>query len=214
MQLIRLILVVAVAFVTSAACGESNYAFVFEKSDYAVNPGGTVDVQVYLQETDGTQLRDIGLVGTGVRICSTDLPQPESPAKVLSDSDVFNVSDFDVVWSKTADPDLGCAGLSLGTFGKVYGLETATGSDIYRVLLGKFTFTAGSIANETTHIRVTDFNPALSDTVLADYTDLDSVIADGTATITTIAQIPGDANNDGKVDGSDVTILAGNWQNS
>ena len=27
-----------------------------------------------------------------------------------------------------------------------------------------------------------------------------------------IAQIPGDANNDGHVDGSDVTILAGNWQ--
>ena len=28
----------------------------------------------------------------------------------------------------------------------------------------------------------------------------------------TIADIPGDANRDGKVDGSDVTILAGNWQ--
>ena len=26
------------------------------------------------------------------------------------------------------------------------------------------------------------------------------------------SQIPGDANGDGKVDGSDVTILAGNWQ--
>ena len=28
----------------------------------------------------------------------------------------------------------------------------------------------------------------------------------------TVADIPGDANRDGKVDGSDVTILAGNWQ--
>ena len=27
-----------------------------------------------------------------------------------------------------------------------------------------------------------------------------------------VAKIPGDANNDGRVDGSDVTILAGNWQ--
>ena len=28
----------------------------------------------------------------------------------------------------------------------------------------------------------------------------------------TMGHVPGDANNDGKVDGSDVTILAGNWQ--
>ena len=32
------------------------------------------------------------------------------------------------------------------------------------------------------------------------------------ATVATVTHIPGDANNDGKVDGSDVTILAGNWQ--
>lgn len=34
----------------------------------------------------------------------------------------------------------------------------------------------------------------------------------GTPTLPTVEDIPGDANRDGKVDGSDVTILAGNWQ--
>ena len=39
---------------------------------------------------------------------------------------------------------------------------------------------------------------------------LDSILLVGQAV--EASQIPGDANNDGKVDGSDVTILAGNWQ--
>ena len=34
----------------------------------------------------------------------------------------------------------------------------------------------------------------------------------GNSILPTSPKIPGDANNDGKVDGSDVTILAGNWQ--
>ena len=40
-----------------------------------------------------------------------------------------------------------------------------------------------------------------------------AALAAGTSPLTVLSpQIAGDANNDGKVDGSDVTILAGNWQ--
>ena len=42
---------------------------------------------------------------------------------------------------------------------------------------------------------------------------LDEVAHDSDAPLAPITpQIPGDANGDGRVDGSDVTILAGNWQ--
>ena len=40
----------------------------------------------------------------------------------------------------------------------------------------------------------------------------DSISVSDTAPIASPNHIPGDANDDGKVDGSDVTILAGNWQ--
>ena len=47
-----------------------------------------------------------------------------------------------------------------GLYSNVYGM-TCTGSGIFRVLLGMFTFTftAGTIANQTTCIRATDSAP-------------------------------------------------------
>jgi hypothetical protein len=173
----------------------ASYAYVFDQTGYTVPLGQTVDVLVCLQETDGTVFHDNGLIGSGVKIYFNDPPLPSSPARVLTTAAVANISGFEQVWSKTAVPSSGYAGLSLGTFGYVYG--TQSGANVYRMPLGRFTFTADGVPGEVTHIRATDFAPGLDDTVYyrnndpLDPVSLDGVIQDATATITVTTPEPG-----------------------
>jgi hypothetical protein len=184
--------VVAIAIVQPAR--GTSYQYLFDQANYTVMPGKTVDVSVYLQEQDGTIFQENGLIGAGVTVCLDSLPQPMAPALVLQAADVTNVSDFDFVWSKAAVPNSGCADLLLGTFGAVYGSETATGADIYRIPLGKFTFTAGVLPGEVTHIRATDYQTDSEDVIYNHNNDplspmaLDGLICDATATITTLPE--------------------------
>ena len=68
-----------------------------------------------------------------------------------------------------------------------------------------------SYSNSNTPLAVNsgDFIYLATSGVRGSLTQLDAVI---TLTAAGSSPIPGDANNDKKVDGSDVTILAGNWQ--
>lgn len=190
MKLILTALVVSIAATTRAA----TYEYAFDQANYTVSPGNTVDVLVYLQETGGSVFKGNGLIGAGVAVRLDDLPRPTSPAKVLTLEDVANVSDFEREWSKHAVPASGYVDLSLWTMDYVYGAETATGSDVYRLLLGKFTFTAGTVPGEVTHIRATDFDTTSDDVVyyynndMSNPTALDGVIQDATATITTVPE--------------------------
>ena len=185
-------MIAAVLFVASATAVD--YKYVFDSDSYDVAPGGTVDVLVYLQETGTSVLKDDGLIGAGVKIRFDDPPLPGDPAEILSIADIVNISDFELVWSQSAQPGAGFADLSLGTFGFAYGAETSLGSGVYRLPLGKFTFTAGAAPSETTHIRATDFSDITDDTVYyrngdpLDPVALDGLIQDGTTAITTVPE--------------------------
>jgi hypothetical protein len=184
-------LITAAALVLAArAAHAASYSYAFDQSNYSVSLGQTVDVLVYLQETGGTVFRDDGLIGSGVKVFFNDPPAPSSPAQVLTDAAVANISGFEQVWSKTAVPASGYAGLSLGTFNYVYGTETSPNE--YRIPLGRFTFTAGSVAGQVTHLRATDFDPTMDDTVYYDQSlnpvSLDGSIQDATATIMVVPE--------------------------
>ena len=67
--------------------------------------------------------------------------------------------------------------------------------------------------NELKTLTPLDYGTQLSCTIRVRATDSGGLTIERTFTITIQPdRIPGDANNDGKVDGSDVTILAANWQ--
>lgn len=187
-------IVLMAAVISVAHDAKAAYRYVFDQSNYTVSPGQTVTVRVSLQETETTVFRDDGLIGTGVQVRFDDPPQPSSPAMILTTADIANLSDFELEWTKEAYPNDGYAGLSLGTFGTAYGVETPAGSDIYHVLLGDFTFTAGALGGEVTHLRATDFNTSTDETIyyrngdIFDPVALDSLIMDATATITTVPE--------------------------
>jgi hypothetical protein len=177
---------------------EGAYRYVFDSTAYSVTPGGTVAVNVYLEETDTTVLKDgvgPGLAGAGVTIVFNDPPLPGSPAEVLSTAAIANTSDFSILWNKNVIPEeyaqlLLSAGFDPDTGDpvNVYGVEIPADSGVYRALLGTFTFTAGDVSLETTYIRATDYDITTSDTITSDFVELDSLIADGTATITTLPE--------------------------
>lgn len=195
------------AFVLAATIAQAGYVYVFDRASYLINPGGRVDVIVSLQETDTTVLRDEGLAGAGVAARFDVPPLPSCPARVLTDSDVVNTSDFPKTWDHSACPALGYAKLllSAGWNSNVYGQETSPGSGVYRVLLGRFTFTAGTASGETTLVSATDYDPFTSDTITGDFEAIDGLIAGGTIAITT--SLYGDANLDGSVNGTDLTAV-------
>jgi hypothetical protein len=63
---------------------------------------------------------------------------------------------------------------------------------VCRVLLGTFHFTAGSVPDEVTPLRATDYDADLDDVVTSDLRVLDgSPIHEGRATISTIVPEPG-----------------------
>ena len=163
-----------------------SYSYVFDMSEYEVPLGGTVDVSIYLEETGGTVFRDSGLIGAGVKVRFDNPPVPSNPAKIVTTADVTNISDFELEWAKSAEPEAGYADLLLGTWDYVYGMEVAP--DVYRIPLGRFRFSAGTVLGEVTNIRATDYDPSSGDVVYYDNelnpVELDVLLNDATATIT------------------------------
>jgi hypothetical protein len=168
------------------------YQYVFGQDNYPVSPGGTVDVQVYLQETIGQfdtpvlAPGSVGLIAAGVRLEAGDPPQPSQPARVLSTFDILENPAFDFPTPSLTGSN---AGLSLGTLlnPTVIGREQSAG--VFRMLLGTFRFTAGSLPGESTPLRATDYDPGFDDVVTGDMRVLDArPIYDGTATITVVPE--------------------------
>lgn len=192
---------VMMAFLFAARSVQADYRYVFDQTNYTVNPGGTVAVNVCLQETGTTVLKEgmgAGLAGAGVKVVFDDPPLPSSPAKVLSTSAIItNTSAFPEVWGRSVSADMYArlllgAGFDPDTSDpiNVYGVETPPGSGTYRASLGTFMFTAGAVAGEVTNIRATDYG-STSDTITGDLVVLDNLIAPVTATITTIPEPSG-----------------------
>jgi len=176
----------------SAAPADNLYQYVFGNSSYTVACDGTVDVSVYLQETVGPQgtpvlsSSGVGLSTAGVKVLFSDPPQPIQPTRVLKLTDIWENMAFDFPTPSLTDTD---ADLALATLlnPSVTGEEISPG--VYRLLLGTFHFTAGTVAGESTPIRATDYDPRFDDVVTGgDMRVLDNLIQDGSATITTVPE--------------------------
>ena len=180
-------------FLVPNVVSAASYRWVFDQSVYEANPGATVGVSVYLEETieageiaifDSSQGDGLGSIGLAVYW--SDAP-PSEPAKVLGDSDISENAGFDYVDTAAALADHAELNELILFNDPVYGVENPT--DTYRVLAGTFTFTAGSVTGEQTLIRATDLSAAQDDT-LDSYGNvaLDPFITDGTASINVVPE--------------------------
>jgi hypothetical protein len=147
---------------------------------YSVPVGRALAVRVYLYEifdpAAETSILDDeeGLFSTGLAIRRTSAG-PTQPAGVLSVAGIAHNLSFNEN-EPTVSP-LEAVGLTGGMFDRAMlvesrGLLETTGvvaeapaSNVRRVLLGTFTFTAGSVLGETTALRIEDNDVTLDDTV-------------------------------------------------
>lgn len=166
----------------SRAHGDLIYAF--DQSNYQVAVNGTIDVQVFLQQFgsiagDPADLSTDGLTSGSVQLFFNDTP-PSDPAEVLMTSDILpNPALDDTLLGAEFDlnPGVSAAFVDGVDFTPLLGTN---------ILLGTFTFTAGSVAGEVTNLRTSDWR-AFDDTVAGNFAALDGVIGNTTATITTFS---------------------------
>jgi hypothetical protein len=154
----------------------------FDQSAYLVNPGQTVDIQVFLQDTTNgsSVLFTEGLFSAGVRLLFNDPPVPTQPVRVLSAGDIIANPSFGSI-TRSVDATsallLENVGLSLA------GVKASSPGPSAQILLGTFRLTAGMVGGEVTRLRASD-NAATTDTITnTTGTILDSLIADGRATV-------------------------------
>jgi hypothetical protein len=178
-----LLTAVLLAFTALAAgTAHAEYRYAFDQSNYTTTPGGTVPVSIYLQETETSLLADAGLQGVGINVAWSGGPAsmtavtPNSAFSLYSDSSIESTYAY----------------LTESALAGVKATETPEGSGIYKVLVGTFSFTAGA-TNGVTTLTTADIDPEYDgDTATAVYnnisTSLDTLIFNGTATITTIPE--------------------------
>ena len=113
----------------------------------------------------------------------------------------FFETDFEApIFSMIADPSTGDL-ITINGVGEIHRIDTATGMEELILTLEEKCQTGTRMFNQ---LAISDDGNQL---VVAS-SDMDTLYLFSLET----SKIPGDANNDGRVDGSDVTILAGNWQ--
>jgi hypothetical protein len=178
----------------AAAVSAGPVSFVFGQAAYSAAAGGKVNVPVYWQETVGegeTSVLDlalaVGMFGQGVQVRWDDPVMPSHPATVVSTADIAYNPVFDDAGSMHRSVTASYAQLSEVTdflsFG--YGNEVSPGA--WRQLIGTFSFTAGSVPGEVTHLGATRYVGPLGteDYIIdANGTAYDGVTAIATATIT------------------------------
>jgi len=151
---------IGIALLTGGGTANADleFSFQFDQSNYVASPGGQVAVEVFLRQTGiaGTGQTNIlggpeavGMVGTGVLVTfGTGL----SDAQVLSPSDITGNAAFDNFgFSPFTSVSSGSASLSQSTSGAPV-LGTNVALDTYDLLLGTFTFTAGTVLGQVTTI--------------------------------------------------------------
>jgi hypothetical protein len=190
---VGLLAVVASVSLASSVRAAAIYEYVFDRPSYTVSPGGVAELSVFLQETvtgaDVSRLATDGLIGAGVRVQFDVAPAPAMPAQVLSAADIAaNSAAFDGTSLLIKELASGSsAGLSEAvdlTSPAVTGTLIAPGT--YRIPLGTFRFTAGSVPGQTTNLLATRFSPGSTETVTGSGLGLDSLTASGSATLTVV----------------------------
>ena len=114
--------------------------------------------------------------------------------------DFFEASFEAPIFSMIADPSTGDL-ITLNGVGEVHRINTTTGVEELILSLEEKCQTGTATFNQ---LVISDDGNQL----VVGSPDMDTIYLFSLGS----PNIPGDANNDGKVDGSDVTILAGNWQ--
>jgi hypothetical protein len=188
------------------------YSYFFDSPAYIAAPGGTRNVNVYLQEVVGAggtsvlATSGVGMFSLGTMVRWDDPPQPASPATVAGTSSILYNTAFDHIVRNVHAAD---ATLNDVALANPFAHGTQTAADVYQILIGTFVFTAGTNSGDITHIRATAYGGSNTVNVTGDGTPLDGSIADATATITTALR--GDANLDGTVNGADLNTVLSNY---
>ena len=187
----------------SYASAAYEYRYTFGSPNYQVLPGQVVAVDVYLQEkVSGGSIpwfttANQGLFSGGVRVYFDQAPVPSDRAEVLSTANILKNPLFTDP-TTTLNVVLGSsAGMIAAVNDPFTQLIQGTPLDAStsRILLGTFNFTAGLVGNEVTHLLASDYdtitptnqNTAFNTSTFASI-DLDSLVINGTATITTIPE--------------------------
>lgn len=175
---IRLFLLTIAVTLCLVPTARGDYTFEFtdssnvDQTNFTVAEGGTVQIKVWLQETNGgTTLTTTGVTDAGVKLTFG------SNVTVKTSSDIAeNSAQFTSGVSKSVGS--GSASLNVSN-------STAVKAASNHILLGTFTFT-GVTAGVTTAVTV-DPHGGFDDTVLADSTVIDGMIANASAAITVTA---------------------------
>lgn len=164
----------------------ADFVVAFDRSNYDVTPGGTVQVGVALTETGTTVLTDNGLLGAGLLVHFNLPTTATDPAQVISiaPNPLVNpgAPDFDFLSTSIIPAASGSAGVAELDWGlTINTLFPASGGS--SVLIGVFTFQAGSVAGDVTNLS-TDLSGVKF--VAGDGTVIDDTfgIASARATIT------------------------------
>jgi len=153
-----LLLVFLLGLSTSPASANLVYSFQFSQSNYNVNSGGTVDVNVLLRQSGTPGVGEVnvlggsgavGLVGSGVTL---SFPTGSADAQVLQATDISGNTAFDNFgFGPYSLVSAGKALLSQATLGAPV-LGALNGTNTYDLVLGTFQFTAGTVPGQVTPI--------------------------------------------------------------
>jgi hypothetical protein len=175
----------ALAALFTGTAARADYVYEFDSgstpmSSFTVAAGSTVTVNVYLKEldTNGT-LQSQGLQSAGVNVIS-DAP---SAASVASASAIAANPGFA---NQSNSVSGGTATLQADNFGNANIVFPASG-DPNRILLGSFTFTGNAAGTANLTAQNIDPTGEFSYNVTGSGNSLDSLISNGTATITVTA---------------------------
>lgn len=200
---LQLVLGVLAALAGRPASAGPQYQFVFDRSNYNVAPGDKVAVTVSIQETFNPQTDSPllapgapGLVGAGVLV-GVVAPLPSHPALVTGPSAVQGASAFNLLQTPQYPAPVvpNSAGLLELSYGPVFGTITSQTPTSETVLLplGTFTFTAGTVPGEVTHLVAmnTTINGTTlsSNNVTSNGIVLDPLLLPGSATITVVGSV-------------------------
>jgi hypothetical protein len=203
-------LAVGLGWLAGSAQGAPSYSYVFDQASYTIGQGQTVSVPVYFQESTGSEdvpsmATQNGLAaasvllqltsGSGAQITAitpnvlfdgTVNPEPDPSTSSFS----VNTASF---YATTLDPLLVPDGDPIPTHG-ILPTETPAGSDIWRVLLGSFSFTAVGNPGDSATYDASMLNPTASD-----FSTWDAVFGDN-PTYATLA------NDDGLITSAGVSF--------
>jgi hypothetical protein len=144
-------------------------------NNFSVGQNGTISLNIYLLETNGgTVLSTQKLASAGVQLTSSN-----ANATVASASNITPNPAFD---NNSASVSGNSAVLNTGLFANSPVAPDAQN----RVLIGTFTFTAGSAVGSTT-VTTSDPHISTADTVTGTGTVLDALITNASATISVTA---------------------------